>query len=249
MRIAVAGGTGVAGRHTVRALADAGHDVVVLARSHGVDLADGQGLDAALARVEVVVDTSNVPTLNRRAAVDFFTEVTSRLLAAETRHAVRHHVVLSIVGVDRVDTGYYAGKRKQEELVRTGDVPWSILRATQFHEFPGQLLDRGPSSVALLPRMRIQPVAAREVGEDLARIATGPPLGAAPELAGPEVHELVDLARQLAARRGRPRRVVGVPVPGRAGRAMASGALLPSGPATRGIQTYAEWLADADEGR
>ena len=125
-RVAVAGGTGVVGRHVVEALAGAGCEPVVLARSTGVDLVRGAGLDAALRGVRAVVDVSNVATQRRRSAVGFFTAATSALLAAGARAGVRHHVVLSIVGVDRVDAGYYAGKRAQEELVTAGDVPASV---------------------------------------------------------------------------------------------------------------------------
>ena len=139
-RIAVAGGTGVVGRHVVEALAAAGCEPVVLARSTGVDLSRAAGLDATLTGVRAVVDVSNVVTQRRAAAVGFFTATTSALLTAGARAGVRHHVVLSIVGVDRIDTGYYAGKRAQEELVLAGDVPATVLRATQFHEFAGQVL-------------------------------------------------------------------------------------------------------------
>jgi uncharacterized protein YbjT (DUF2867 family) len=246
MRIAVAGGTGVAGSRTVQALSRAGHEPVVLSRSTGVDLTRGMGLEEALAGVEVVVDASNVVTLGRRRSSQFFTAVTRHLLDAGARAGVRHHVVLSIVGIDRVDSGYYEGKRRQEQLVRDAEVPSTILRATQFHEFADQLLARGRGPAAFLPRMRVQPVAAVDVGNRLAELAGGDPLGDAPELAGPEVLELVDMGRQVARRRGRPRWVLGIPVPGSVGRAMAGGALLPRGEATLAATTFAEWLAGAD---
>src|SRR5215210_4752095 len=142
MRIAVAGGTGVVGAYVVEALGRRGHEPVVLARSRGVDVVSGDGVATALRDVEAVVDVTNRVTLNRRKARDFFSTTTRRLLEAERSAGVRHHVVLSIVGVDRVDTGYYAAKLAQEELVRGDAVPFTILRATQFHEFPGQLLRR-----------------------------------------------------------------------------------------------------------
>lgn len=246
MRIAVAGGTGVVGTHTVDAVIRAGHQPVVLARSRGVDLTTGQGLDAALDGADVVIDASNVTTLSRRRSVEFFNAATTNLLDAAARASVGHLVVISIVGVDLVDSGYYAGKRRQEEIVRSGPVPYTILRATQFHEFPRQLLDRSRGPVALIPRMRVQPVAAAEVAEHLVGLATGPALGSATELAGPEVHDLVPLAREVAKRLGRPRYVVALPVPGKPGRAMASGALLPTEPGPRGSITFAEWLAKVE---
>lgn len=243
-RVAVAGGTGVVGRHVVDAVRRAGAEPVVLARSTGVDLAAGTGLDAALRDVRAVVDVSNVATQRRAASVGFFTAVTSRLLAAEARAGVQHHVVLSIVGVDRVDTGYYAGKLAQERLALAGTVPVSVLRCTQFHEFVPQVLAAVPGPVAVVPAMRTQPVAAREVAEHLLALATGPAVGRAPELAGPEVHWLPDLARRFLRARGQRRPVLPLRAPVAASRAAAGGALLPTGPGPRGTQTFAQWLAD-----
>lgn len=245
MRVAVAGGTGVVGRHVVAALRHTGHETVVLARATGVDLRTGDGLDAALAGVEVVVDCSNVATLSRSRSAEFFTAATRHLLEAGDRAGVRHHVVLSIVGIDDVDFGYYEGKRRQEQLVRGGSLPFTVLRATQFYEFPGQILAQGRGPVGVVPKMLVQPVAAAEVGARLAELAAGPALGTAPEMAGPDVHELVPLARRVAERRGSPRRVVGLAMPGKVGRAMAGGGLLPRGEPTLGRVTFEEWLADA----
>ena len=247
-RVAVAGGTGVVGRHVVAALAAAGCEPVVLARSAGIDLVRGAGLDDALRGVGAVVDVSNVATQRRSAAVGFFTAATSALLAAGARAGVRHHVVLSIVGVDRVDTGYYAGKRAQEELVLAGDVPATVLRAMQFHEFAEQVLAIVGGPVAPVPRMRVQPVAAREVGAHLAELVLGPPRGQAPELAGPEVHELSDLVRRLLRARGSRRRVLPLQGPTAASRAAVGGALLPTGPGPRGLQTFDAWLQAAVRG-
>ncbi|MDQ1739700.1 MAG: hypothetical protein QOE53_1352 [Pseudonocardiales bacterium] len=239
MRMAVAGGTGLIGRHVVTLVEQSGNEPVVLARSHGVDITTGSGLDAALAGAEVVIDVSNVATLSKKRSVRFFTAGTERLIEAGGRAGVRHHVALSIVGIDRVGFGYYEGKLSQEDLVRRGGLAWTVLRATQFHEFAGQLLDRSPGPLAVAPRMRVQPVAAREVAQRLVELATGPALGLAPEIAGPQVHELVDLVRQVAQGRGKRRLVVPVPVPG--GSAARNG-LLPTGEHTTGIQTFAEWL-------
>lgn len=247
MRIAVAGGTGLVGRYVVAELRAAGHEPVVLTRSAGADVITGAGLDAALDGTEALIDVTNTAALSGRKSVAFFTAGTGNLLAAGRRAGVRHHVVLSIVGVGRpgMGSGYNAGKVAQEALVRDSGVPASIMRATQFHQFIPQFLDRVPGPVLVVPRMRIQPVAACEVAAALAALAAGPPVGVAPEIAGPEVAELADLARQLSQARGSRRPVLRVPVPGAAGRAMASGAMLPSGPGLRGTQTFADWLASA----
>jgi uncharacterized protein YbjT (DUF2867 family) len=244
MRLAAAGGTGVVGRHVVEMARQRGHDVVVLARSAGVDLTTGDGLAARLAGVDAVIDTTGVRTQRRAKAEAFFGGVTRHLLDAEASAGVGHHVVLSIVGIDEVPLGYYQGKRLQERLVAEGAVPWSILRATQFHEFAEQVLHFarvGPFS--LVPRMLSRPIAAAEVAGALVDLAEGGPAGRAPDLGGPERLEMVDLSRRVSTARGLGRRVVPVRMPGAAGRGLRSGALVPAADGPRGRQTFAEWLA------
>ncbi|MCZ2820545.1 SDR family oxidoreductase [Modestobacter sp. VKM Ac-2977] len=242
MRIAVAGGTGLLGALVVAELARQGDDPVVLARSHGVDLTDGTGLAAALDGVDAVVDVANVTTTSRRRSVAFFTAATTQLLAAAARAGAGHVVTLSIVGADTVDLGYYLGKRRQEGLLAAGPVPWTLLRATQFHEFAGQLVDRSPRPFAVVPRMATRPVAAGEVAAHLVRLAQGAPQGVAQPIAGPEDHGMGDLVRRLLRATGQRRLVVPVRLPGPAGAAMAGGALVPPEPYVRGRRTYAEHL-------
>jgi uncharacterized protein YbjT (DUF2867 family) len=240
LRVAVAGGTGVAGRHVVAALSAAGHEPVVLARSTGVDVTTGAGLAAALDGADAVVDVSGVQTLRRRTAVGFFEATTRALLAI----GVPHLVVLSIVGIDDVDSGYYAGKRRQEHLALHG--PSTVLRATQFHEFAGQVMARsGVGPLRMVPQMRVQPVAAVEVGAALAELAVGPPRGRVDDLAGPEVQELPDLARRVLRARRASGRVVALGPPGALGRALAGGGLLPGPGARLGTVTFDDWLATA----
>ena len=244
MKVAVAGGTGVVGTYVVDAVRAAGHEPVVLSRGRGVDLLTGAGLPDALSGAEVVIDVSNQVTTNRKKSVAFFEAGTTHLLDAGLRAGVKHHVALSIVGIDRVDFGYYAGKVRQEELVLASPLPASVLRATQFHEFAGQVLQRVPGPVALIPRMRVQPIAAREVATALVALALGSPVGMAPELAGPQEESLADMARRLLRARGSRKPVVQVRLPVRGAGAMAGGELLPTGPGPRGVQTYEEWLAE-----
>ncbi len=242
-KVAVAGGTGTVGRHVVAALKEAGHDAVVLSRRHGVDLRSGHGLREALAGVDAVVDVSSVASTSSKESRAFFGAVTRNLLDAERAGGVQHHVVLSVVGADRGRTGHYAGKLVQEALVEQGPTPWTILRATQFHEFAMQMhqaLKAGPWHLA--PRMRTQPVAAAEVGRRLAELAVGAPAGRVRELAGPREESMVAIVRAYDRVHGGRGRVLGVPLPGALGRAMRGGSLLPGPDADLGTTTFAQWL-------
>ena len=244
MKIAVAGGTGVVGTHVVDAARRQGHDTVILTRAHGVDLRTGAGLSPALDGVEVVVDVANVPSTSAEKSIDFFTTTARTLGKAATLAGVRHHVVLSIVGVDRAPEGYYAGKLAQEDAVCAGSVPWSIQRATQFHEFAPQMFARaklGPLHVA--PRMRTQPVAAREVAARLVELAVSEPVGRATDLAGPREESLVEMIRAYARAIGRRGWIPAVSLPGGFGRAMRDGSMLPGAEADLGTETYADWIA------
>lgn len=244
MRTAVAGGTGLVGALVVQAARAQGHEVVVLARSRGTDLVEGTGLDAALAGVDTVIDVANTTNASAKASRAFFTTVTANLLAAEQAAGVRHHLALSIVGVDRAPVGYYAGKRAQELRVEAGPVPWTIMRATQFHEFVAQVYGAarvGPLHLA--PKMRTQPVAAREVAERLVGLASREPAGFVVDFGGPREESLVEMVRGYARARGSKAWIPAVPLPGAFGRAQRDGRLLPGPDAERGKQTFAGWLA------
>ncbi len=245
MRIAIAGGTGVVGSRTAQALTEGGHEVVLLTRGHGVDLLGGSGVDAALAGVDAVIDTLNVSTVSAKKSTEFFTRATGNLVSAAHRAGVGHVVLLSIVGIDRIPHDYYAGKLAQEQVVENGPVPWTILRATQFHEFAGQLLERtslGPVHLAI--RARVQPIAAREVGARLAELATASPLGRAADLAGPREEALHEMMRAHAQHTGVGGPILTVSVPGKQMRGMRDGLALPGPGSDLGRQTFSDWLTD-----
>ncbi|MFJ8158056.1 SDR family oxidoreductase [Streptomyces sp. NPDC094468] len=245
MQVAVAGGTGLVGKYVVAELEAAGHRPVILARSHGVDLATGAGLLERLSGSHVVIDVSNIDTTRKRPAVDFFSRATGHLLSTARATGTDHVVTLSIVGCDEVDFGYYFGKRVQEEMVRDGGVPWTILRATQFFEFPDPLLgNRSP--VVVMPSMLTQPVAARDVADKLVEHALKGPSGRAQEIAGPDQLNMADMARRIVRAHGRRRLVVPVSLPGRAGRAIAAGGLLPRGQYVLGRWTFDDHLASLE---
>jgi uncharacterized protein YbjT (DUF2867 family) len=243
VRIGVAGGTGTVGKHVTELVREYGHHAVVLGRSTGIDLVNGEGLVAALEGVDGVVDVVNTPTLSAQASKKFFGTTTAALLRAEADAGVRHHVALSVVNAPAVASGYYAGKALQEDRVKKGTVPWSVLRATQFHEFAAQTLARtSKGMLALVPVMRTQPVAAREVADRLVRLVLDRPRGIVPDLAGPREEALVDMVRSYARATRSRTRVVQVRLPGAMGTAMRDGGLLPARAAERGTQSFREWL-------
>jgi uncharacterized protein YbjT (DUF2867 family) len=248
MKVAVAGGTGVVGRLVVGKLTERGDEPVVLARSRGVDLASGKGLESAVQGCDAVIDVSNVLTSKRAAAERYFGTATEHLCTAAAAAGVPHVIALSIVGIDRVPLGYYYGKRKQEEVLAAGGVAWTVLRATQFHEFAEQMLARIPGPVAVIPRMLSRPVAAAEVAAELVSLLDKGPQGFATEIAGPQDLYVADMARQVLRRRGQRRPVLSFRLPGKLGSGLAHGGLVPTGPFTAGRQTFAQYLAELPVG-
>jgi len=243
MKIVVAGGTGLAGTQIVEIGRRRGHVMTSLSRREGVDLVSGAGLRGALSGADAVIDVSNIETAKTDVSVSFFAGATRNLLAAEAKAGVAHHLALTIVGADAAPEGYYAGKLTQERLVEGGDIPWTLLRATQFHEFAAlmfQSAKAGPLHAA--PRARIQPIAVREVAEHLVTLAEQGPGGRVAELAGPREESLADIVREYAHAIGHRGWMPEISLPGAFGRAQRSGALLPKPGAILGDQTFAEWL-------
>jgi uncharacterized protein YbjT (DUF2867 family) len=230
----------------VDVLSERGHDVVAISRSNGVDVITGDGLAAALAGVEVVIDTATGPSPEQAAATEFFTTATRNLEQAGTQAGVRKLVVVSIIGTDKATGGYGAAKLAHERAARSGPIPARILRAAQFHEFVEVLMGWGrQGDVVYLPKMRTQIVAARTVAEALADLAVSDgPAGERPdEIAGPREEYLPDLAKLLAAKRGDPVTIEAVTNPADPDDALNdNGGLLPGPHATLAGPTFAEWL-------
>jgi uncharacterized protein YbjT (DUF2867 family) len=245
LRIVVAGGSGTVGKYVVSTAQERGHDVVVLSRHTGEDVLTGAGLAEAVAGANAVIDVTNTVTLSARKAVDFFTTGTRQLLSAEAAAGIGHHVVLSVVGIDTINASYYAGKLAQEHAVTAGSVPYTIARASQFHEFAGQLLGLG-GALAFIPRTLTRPIAAREVGEHLVSVAESGPSQRTTDLVGPKDEILEEMARrQLAFDRSK-QRMVSMKLPGTYGRGLASGALRGGEPRIVGHITFDEWLSSPD---
>jgi uncharacterized protein YbjT (DUF2867 family) len=244
MRTAVVGATGLVGRLLVAELERGGHEVAQIARSRGVDTVTGDGLDAALDGVEAVIDVSNTTAMETAEAETFFERSTRNLLDAGRRAGVRHHVVLSITNIDRIaGNAHYDGKRRQEQVAADG--PTTIVRAAQFFEFAEMVAawTRQGDTVTVAPLL-LQPVAAADVAAVLAEVAVGEPQGRAPDLAGPEPQDFVDMTRRVLAARGDTTTKLVPSWQGIFGVDMAGEAML-AGPGARlGPTTFDDWLRE-----
>jgi uncharacterized protein YbjT (DUF2867 family) len=240
--ILVTGGTSGPGRPTVERLRAAGHDVRVFSRrpdaGHVVgDLATGAGLPDALAGVDTVVHLAT----NRSKDLP----ATERLLAAATGAGVGHLVFLSIVGVDRIPYGYYVDKVANERAIAGSGIPFTILRATQFHSFPGEILGMFGNRL-FLKGVSVQPIGVEDVADRLAELATGTPSGRVADIGGPEILDATDVLHRLQAAGRAPTRVLSIKLPGRAFAAFAAGHHLAGLPGY-GSQTFDQWLASGAE--
>lgn len=209
MRCAVFGGTGLIGSQVVSLLERAGHEAVPHSRSSGVDVVSGEGVREAAAGADVVVDVTNSPTFDD-ASPAFFRTSMGNLLAASGESGVRHFMILSIVGVEKVpQLDYYRAKVLQEEVLSAGSLPYSIVRATQFYEFVDAVLSwTADADTVRLPATPLQPMAAADVAAAVAEVAAGEPLNGVLDIAGPEVYPLDELGRITLAARGDGRTVV-----------------------------------------
>ncbi|MGW3247596.1 SDR family oxidoreductase [Streptomyces sp. NPDC001070] len=244
MRIAVTGATGNIGTRTASFLERAGHEVISISRSLGVDLITGQGLDAALKGVDAVVDAMSSPPISPDETLTYFGTATRNLLVSEERAGVRHHVLLSIVGIHRIrgGTAHYSGKREQERLIEESRVPWTIVPATQFHDF-GALAASWTErdGVATIAPLLVQPIAPDDIAQVLAEVAAGDPQGRYVDVAGPEPQDLVDMARRTNDVLGR--KVKLVPTwSGPLDVSMAGNVLLPGENARIAPTTFDQWL-------
>lgn len=244
MKIAIAGGTGTLGRQVADELRARGHDIRVLSRGapqYRVDLTTGAGLPEALDGCEVVVDASNDSS---RSAAATLAAGTRRLLAAGREAGVAHHVCVSIIGCELVPLGYFRVKAEQEDIVARGALPWTIVRATQFHEYVAAMLAAGARWRALpVPRALVQPVACAEVARTVADVTGNGPRHDRVSIAGPEVADARELARAWRRATGTRAALVPLPLPGKLGRALRAGALTDGQPGVRGGVTFAAWLA------
>ena len=243
MRLAVIGGTGLIGSQVVKILNASGHEAMPHSPSTGLDLLSGQGLPEALQGADVVVNLTNSPTFDD-ASPAFFQTTMDNLLSAASVAGVGHAVILSIVGADLVPgLVYYRAKVLQEDLLKAGPVPYSIVRATQFFEFMDWTVNEtADDDTVRLPATLIQPVASADVARAVAGVSAGPPLQGTRNIAGPEVFALDELGKITLAARGDDRTVVTDDSAGMLA-AAAGDALVAKEGAVIARTGYREWLA------
>lgn len=238
------GGTGLIGAKLVKVLRQRGHDVVAASLKSGVDVITGEGLEAALQGVEAVVDVLNASSFEPAAVLKFFETSTRHLLAAERVARVKHHVVLSIVGIEGLpDNGYFRAKVAQEVLVRASGVPFTIVRATQFFEFIGGLAQpqAKDASLRLTPAL-MQPVAADDLVDRLADAVLATARNAVVEVAGPERMSVADAVSHWLVAQGDSREVVRDAQAPYFGAVLAPESLVAGRDAHLGKTTLADWL-------
>ena len=241
-------GTGLIGSQVASTLSESGHDVAALGRGDGIDTTTGKGVAETVEGADVVVDLTNSPSWEDDDVLAFFRESTTHMLAAEEAAGVGHHVVLSIVGADRLpDSGYMRAKVAQEDLVKSGPIPYSIVRSTQFFEFIAGIAAAGTvgETVHATPA-HLQPIASKDVVTRVAEVAVGAPLGGTVEIAGPEPLGIDALVRRLFASTGDQRTVTTDSDAGYFGAKLDDAAITPTPGANAWIAptTLDEWLRE-----
>ena len=247
MKIVVIGGSGLIGSKLVNRLLVQGPEVVPASPATGVNTITREGLPEALDGAAVVVDVSNSPSFEDAAVLAFFETSTRNLLDEEAVAGVRHHVVLSVVGTDRLpDSGYFRAKMAQEALIKASTIPYSFVHATQFFEFVKPIADAATTggTVRLAPVL-FQPVAADDVANTVGDVATGRPVFGIVEVAGPELSRLDDFVRRALEARQDPRQVAVDPDARYFGARLSERSLIPDGDARIGRIRFNEWLSEA----
>ena len=244
MKIVVIGGTGLIGSRAVAILRQRGHEVVAASPKSGINTITGEGIKAAVAGAQVVIDLANSPSFEDKAVLQFFQTSGRNLLAAEAAAGVRHHVALSIVGCDRTpDIGYFRAKVAQEKVIKTSGIPYTIIRSTQFLEFIRATADSSTDGnlVRISPGL-FQPIAADDVAAIVVDVALAEPRNGIIEIAGPERAPFNEFVARYLKAVGDPRKVVSDPEALYFGGRVEERSLVPLGEARLGRIGFDEWL-------
>lgn len=247
MKIVVIGGTGLIGSKLVKKLREMGQEVLPASPDSGVNTITGEGLSNALAGAQVVVDVSNSPSFEDDAVMKFFQTSTQNLLAAEEKAGVQHHVALSVVGTDRLqESGYFRAKMAQENLIKAGQMPYTILRSTQFFEFLTRIALASADGKSLrVASAFIQPIVSDDVVSTLAEVAVAQPANGIVEVAGPERFHLDDLVREVLEANGDARAVITDDGARYFGALLGEQTLTAESPTVVGTVHFAEWIRSA----
>jgi uncharacterized protein YbjT (DUF2867 family) len=247
MKVIVIGGSGLIGKKVVDILRTKGHEVLAASPNSGVNSVTGEGLAGALAGANVVVDVTNSPSWADADVMEFFDKSTRNLLAAEKTAGVKHHVALSVVGADRMtDSGYMRAKVNQENLIKAGGIPYTIVRATQFFEFLGGIADSGAEGDTVrMSTAPMQPMAADDVAAALADVAIASPLNAIIEVAGPEAMSIADFVGRFLTAKGDKRKVIADPKALYYGAVMGSRGIAPGDNPRIGPTRFDAWFSRA----
>ncbi|HVX35710.1 MAG TPA: SDR family oxidoreductase [Hyphomicrobium sp.] len=244
MKIVIIGGTGLIGRGLARTLQSKGHDIVIASPSTGVDSVTGKGLPEALRGANVVVDVTNSPSFADDAVMAFFRNSTEHLLSAAKAADVSHFVALSIVNTDRIpDSGYLRAKHAQEQLIQAGNIPYTIVRATQFFEFLGAIADVATEGDSIyMPTAPFQPVAADDVVDTLAGVATSEPKNGIVDLAGPEAMSMAKFIQTYLSAKNDSRKVIPDANAKYFGAVLDKDGLAPAAKHISGRIRFADWM-------
>ena len=245
MKIIVIGGSGLIGSKHVTTRRRHGHEAVPAALDTGVNTLTGEGLAAVLAGASVVVDVSNSSSFEDAAVLHFFTTSTRNLITHEAAAGVGHHVVLSVVGTERLtESGYFRAKLAQERLIEDAAIPYSIVHATQFFEFAARIADEATSDGTVrLPHVLFQPIASDDVADTVASVAVGAPVNGTIEIAGPEQFHFDDFIRHALGARQDTRDVVADPHARYFGTELGERSLVPGDGAELGATRFDDWNA------
>jgi uncharacterized protein YbjT (DUF2867 family) len=243
MKIVVIGGTGRIGSKVVAILRQGDHEVIAASPDTGVDTISGEGLKEAMAGTQVVVDLANSPSFEDKAVLEFFQTSGRNLHASEAAAGVRHHVALSIVGIDRSDNGYFRAKVAQEKLIVSSGIPYTIVRSTQFMEFLGGIAAEAAqgNKVRISPGL-FQPIAAEDVAPIVAEVALAAPANGIVEIAGPDRAPFNEIVARYLKAIGDPRQVVKDPEARYFGGQVEERSLVPLGEARLGRIAFDEWI-------
>jgi uncharacterized protein YbjT (DUF2867 family) len=244
MKVVVIGGTGLIGSKVVSCLQEEDNEAVAASPDSGVNTLTGEGLPEVLEGAEVVIDVSNSPSFEDQAVMDFFTTSTANLLAAEADAGVRHHVALSIVNDDRLESGYMRAKVAQEKLIGDSSIPSTIVHATQFFEFARSIADGATEGDEVrLPHVLFQPMAADDVAAAVCEISQRAPADRVIEIAGPEQFQFDEFIQQYLTAKNDPRKVVADPKALYFGAELEERSLVPDNPEHLGEINFSDWLA------